>query len=365
MANNNDLKAIEEERETAIEQSNSRYDEMIGSVEQKYDALQEQVTQNADQQAQIQQDRTDLALKQLEQQKEKAEKEHVKEQSNAYTDWQKQSAAYGANAEAMASMGLKGTGYAESSQVRMYTAYQSRVASAKASLDAAILSYNNGMDEAKLQNSAALAQIYAQANQQRLELALQGFQYQNQLIQEKANQELQLKSYYDSKWQNALSQITREKELALQAERDKRNYELELLKLQQEGYDDGLKINGDGPYLELNRDKRPTELDGHGKLAETADEVEFQIKDSNGKTQTVTETLFRAADGTLWYWDDRQKKYVQFLAGNASSTSNNSQVASPSTDQKVGKHTAIPGGGTQVAHADSVPIQLLIPAKWR
>ena len=365
MATNNDLKAIEEERETAIEQSNSRYDEMIGSVEQKYDDLQEQVTENAEQQAQIQQEQTNLALEQLEQQKEKAEKEHVKEQSNAYTDWQKQSAAYGANAEAMASMGLKGTGYAESSQVRMYTAYQSRVASAKASLDAAILSYDNGMKEAKLQNSAALAQIYAQANQQRLELALQGFQYQNQLIQEKANQELQLKSYYDSKWQNTLSQITREKELALQAERDKRDYELELLKLQQEGYGADLELKGDGANLELNRDKRPTELGGHGKLAETADEVEFQIKDSNGKTQTVTETLFRAADGTLWYWDDRQKKYVQVLTGNASSPSNNSQVPPPSTGQKVGKHTAIPGGGTQVAHADSVPSQLFIPAKWR
>ena len=306
MANNNDLKAIEEERETAIEQSNSRYDEMIGSVEQKYDDLQEQVTENAEQQAQIQQDRTDLALKQLEQQKEKAEKEHVKEQSNAYTDWQKQSAAYGANAEAMASMGLKGTGYAESSQVRMYTAYQSRVASAKASLDAAILSYNNGMDEAKLQNSAALAQIYAQANQQRLELALQGFQYQNQLIQEKANQELQLKSYYDSKWQNALSQINREKELALQAERDKRDYELELLKLQQENYNEGLKIK---------ETDRPTEIEGYGPLTETEDEVEFQIKDANGQTKTVTETLYSTKDGSLWYWDEQQKKHVLFKRG--------------------------------------------------
>lgn len=363
MANNNDLKAIEEERETAIAQSNSRYDEMIGSVEQKYDDLQEQVTENAEQQAQIQQEQTNLALEQLEQQKEKAEKEHVKEQSNAYTDWQKQSAAYGANAEAMASMGLKGTGYAESSQVRMYTAYQSRVASAKASVDAAILSYDNGMKEAKLQNSAALAQIYAQANQQRLELALQGFQYQNQLIQEKANQELQLKSYYDSKWQNALSQINREKELALQAERDKRNYELELLKLQQEGYGDDLEIKGDGPYLELKGDGangdreainadnlgldsdevstayykgplnwdvakfgafsngyQPKGISGHGNLKKTGHTVRFQTQTLSGQKQTLVQNIWEAEDGTWWRWEGRQNKYIQVRKPHADGT---------------------------------------------
>lgn len=354
MANNNDLKAIEEERETAIAQSNSRYDEMIGSVEQKYDDLQEQVTENAEQQAQIQQEQTNLALEQLEQQKEKAEKEHVKEQSNAYTDWQKQSAAYGANAEAMASMGLKGTGYAESSQVRMYTAYQSRVASAKASLDAAILSYDNGMKEAKLQNSAALAQIHAQANQQRLELALQGFQYQNQLIQEKANQELQLKSYYDSKWQNTLSQITREKELALQAERDKKDYELELLKLQQEGYGSDLKIKGDGANgdreainadnLGLDSDEvstayykgprnsdvakygafsngyQPKGISGHGKLKATGHTVRFQTQTLSGQEQILTQNIWEAEDGTWWRWEGRQNKYIQIRKPNADGT---------------------------------------------
>lgn len=340
MANNNDLKAIEEERETAIEQSNSRYDEMIGSVEQKYDDLQEQVTENAEQQAQIQQEQTNLALEQLEQQKEKAEKEHVKEQSNAYTDWQKQSAAYGANAEAMASMGLKGTGYAESSQVRMYTAYQSRVASAKASLDAAILSYDNGMKEAKLQNSAALAQIHAQAHQQRLELALQGFQYQNQLIQEKANQELQLKSYYDSKWQNALSQITREKELALQAERDKRDYELELLKLQQEGYREA--INADnlgldsyevstayykGPrnsdvakYGAFSNGYQPKGISGHGNLKKTGHTVRFQTQTLSGQKQTLVQNIWEAEDGTWWRWEGRQNKYIQVRKPNADGT---------------------------------------------
>ena len=118
----------------------------------------------ADKQSQLQQEQTDFAIEKIEQQKEQAKQDYTKEQSGAYVDWQKQSGAYvdwqkqsnqyGANAEAMASQGMAGTGYSESSQVSMYNTYQNRVTTAKEAYSRAILNYNNAITEARLQNNS-------------------------------------------------------------------------------------------------------------------------------------------------------------------------------------------------------------------
>lgn len=128
------------------------------------------------------QDRTDFEVKKIEQQKEEAKKDLEKEQTAAYVDYQKQINPYGANAEQLASQGMGGTGYAESSRVKMYSAYQNRVAIAKESYNKAVVSYNNAMTEARLQNSTVLAQLAFDTLTKSLELSLQGLQYRNELL---------------------------------------------------------------------------------------------------------------------------------------------------------------------------------------
>lgn len=201
---------VESAKGQALTELEQTYAGMIGQSDQFYNA-QIQATQDwAAKQQQLQQDRTDFAIEQINQQKEQANKDYLKEQSGAYVDWQKQSNKYGTNAEQMASAGLTGTGFAESSQVSMYNTYQNRVAAARESYNQAVLNYNNAIKDAMLQNNEALAQIAYESLQKSLELSLAGFQYKNQLILEQSNKKIELDNMYYNRYQDVLQQINHE-----------------------------------------------------------------------------------------------------------------------------------------------------------
>lgn len=219
MANYNDsrLTEIEEQKQAALNNVEQLYGGMIQESDQYYKDRIEASKQWAEQQQQIQNEQTDFALQQIEQQKEQAQQSYQKEQTAAYTDWMKQSNQYGANAEKMAAAGLAGTGYSESSQVRMYNAYQQRVATAKQSIDQALTNYTNAMTTARIQNNAALAQIAAEAFQQQLELSLQGFQYKNNLLLQKEQTRQNYDNTYYQRYMAMLDQINTERALAQQA----------------------------------------------------------------------------------------------------------------------------------------------------
>lgn len=74
----------------------------------------------------------------------------------------------------------------------------------------------NSITQARLQNNSALAQIAYQSLQQQLELALQGFQYKNQLLLDKADKKLAVENQYYTRWQDVLSQMNTENALAEQ-----------------------------------------------------------------------------------------------------------------------------------------------------
>lgn len=204
------FRQVEEDKKSAMENIDSTYEKMIEDSDDYYQKQIEASQQWADTQSKLQQEQTDFAIEKLEQQKEQTRKDYIKEQSGAYVDWQKQSNQYGANAESMASMGMTGTGYSESSQVSMYNTYQNRVASARSSFELAKTNYDNAMNEARLQNNSVLAQIAYEALQAQLELSLQNFQYKNTLILEKTNKKLELENTYYNRYQDVLAQINYE-----------------------------------------------------------------------------------------------------------------------------------------------------------
>ena len=205
---------VEEEKKEALTENEQLYGGMISESDQYYQAQQDAAQEWADKQTQLQNEQTEFAIDQIEQQKAQAEKDYIKEQSGAYVDWQKQSNQYGANAEAMAAQGMTGTGYSESSQVSMYNTYQNRVATAREAFSRAVLNYDNAIKDARLQNNAALAEIAYQALQTQLELALEGFQYKNQLLIQQANMKLEIDNMYYSRYQDVLQQINQENALA-------------------------------------------------------------------------------------------------------------------------------------------------------
>lgn len=205
---------VEADKKAALNEVEKTYGGMIKDSDKFYQAQIDASKQWADTQTKLQQEQTDFAIEKIEQQKDQTKKDYLKEQSGAYVDWQKQSNNYGANAEQMASQGMTNTGYSESSQVSMYNTYQNRVATARESYNRAILNFNNGIQEARLANNSALAEIRFKALQQQLELSLQGFQYKNTLVQAKADKKTQLDSEYYSRYQDVLKQINTENALA-------------------------------------------------------------------------------------------------------------------------------------------------------
>jgi hypothetical protein len=210
------LTNVESAKKEAIANSNKTYDNMINQTDAQYNELIQANKDYATKQQELQQANTDFAIEQINQQKEKAEKDYTKEQIGAYTDYQKVTDQYGVNAEKQATAGLQNTGYSESSKVQAFTTYQNRYSTAREVYNNAVLSYDNAIKDAQLKNNAQLAEIAYQSLQTQLEYALQGFQYKNELLQTKLNTQIQLDAEYNNRYQQVLSQINTENSLAEQ-----------------------------------------------------------------------------------------------------------------------------------------------------
>ena len=131
--NDQQFQQVNADKNAAISQTNQAYDSMINDTQAEFQKQIDATNNWGQTQQKLQQERTDFTVDQINQQKDQAQKDLHKEQQAAYTNWQKQSSNYGANAEQMAASGLKNTGFSESSQVSMYNTYQNRVATARES----------------------------------------------------------------------------------------------------------------------------------------------------------------------------------------------------------------------------------------
>jgi hypothetical protein len=231
------LTDVTKAEQDAIKESSQTWDKQIADSQGFFDKQIEASKDWAETQKKNQQAQTDFAIDKIEQEKAQAKKDYTKEQSGAYVDWQKQSNQYGVNAEQMAAGGMTNTGFSESSQVSMFNTYQNRVTAARESYQRAVLNYNNSIQEAKLQNNSILAEIAYKALQEQLTLALEGFQYKNQLIEKKTADKRALQSLYQQKYQSVLDAIY--KEDALNEDRRQHN---ETLAEQRRQYNLDLKF---------------------------------------------------------------------------------------------------------------------------
>ena len=225
---------VESDKNQALAEVDKTYDGMIGQSDKFFQDQIDASKQWADTQTQLQKEQTDFTIEKIEQQKDKAHKDYIKEQSGAYVDWQKQSNQYGVEAERQASAGMDGTGFSESSQVSMYNTYQNRVATAREVYTQAVLNYDNAIKDARLQNNAILAEIAHNALKEQLELGIQGFQYKNSLIIDKANKKIEVDNNYYNRWQDVLNQINTENAMAEEVRQFNKNYDLQSKQLDEE-----------------------------------------------------------------------------------------------------------------------------------
>lgn len=311
---------VEADKKAALNEVDVTYGNMISNSDKYFQSQIDASKDWADKQSQLQQEKTDFAIEKIEQDKAQAKKDYTREQSGAYVDWRKQSNEYGPEAEKMASAGLANTGYSESSQVSMYNTYQNRVTAARESYNQAVLGYNNAITEARLQNNSILAEIAYEALQKQLELSLQGFQYKNQLIIEKANKKTQLESEYYARYQDVLKQINTENALAEEV----RQYNATLAHQQAQLAEQKRQFNA-----QLAEQKRQFNATHSG----SNDSPEKKI-DKKSSKQTNSKVYKEAKDEHI-----QQKKYQQATASAYEYL--NKLIASGATKDKVSNEIAI------------------------
>lgn len=223
--NDETLQEYKSTKNNLINEAQTNYNKVSSGAEEKYNELINATKDYGETQAEITQQKTDQTIAEINQNKELAEKDYIKEQKSAYTDYAKQTNAYGTNAEVQASAGLQGSGYSESSRVSMYNTYQNRYATARESYNRAVMNYDNQIAQAQIQNSAQLAEIAFNSLQTQLQLALEGFQYQNDLLNNLLSQKLNISSTYDNLWQSQYNTLLNEaqfnEQMAYQRERDR------------------------------------------------------------------------------------------------------------------------------------------------
>lgn len=210
------FKEVEKEKQEQLNTIDNTYNNMINNSDSFYQKQIDAANEYKDTQTQLQNEQTQLSIDEINQQKDKLQKDYIKEQKGAYADWQKESNRYGANAETQASNGLRNTGYSESSQVSMYNQYQSRVATARETYNTGVQNYDRSIAQARLSNNSKLAEIAYNTLQTTLELGLNGFQYKNQLLLNQIEAKQNVDNTYYGRWQNVLSQINTENALAEQ-----------------------------------------------------------------------------------------------------------------------------------------------------
>lgn len=213
---------VKNEQTQQENQVNNIYDNILNNSDKYYQDQIDAAKEYADKQSELQQAQTDFAIQQIEQQKEQTQKDYTKEQKGAYVDYMKKTKS---NAQNMANGGLNNTGYSESSIVSMYNQYQSRVGTARETLNQAILNYNNSIQQATLANNEKLAEIAFNALQTQNQLNQQAFEYKNAIILEKEQALQQVNDRYYARYQDVLNQINNEIELQMAIDQVNREYE--------------------------------------------------------------------------------------------------------------------------------------------
>ena len=294
---NNQLSELEINRQNDLTQLNQQYQNAINETEQAYKQAADQYTIDAndgrttavEQLMETQTALTEQAVKEIEQQREQSEKDYIKEQAGAYADWQKQSDAYGVNAEKMASNGLTRSGYSESSQVQMYSDYQSRVSTARDVFKRAELNFTNAITNARLQNNAALAQIALDAFQRQSEIALAGLTAKNGLLSEWTSQKLAVNTRYDNKYQTILDQIYREEQMQLQREQMQLDADLAYARMAQDAAQHSASLAQSQAQFEAGLAADKEKLDWQATQNEL--DREFEREQYNTKTTAANEEL--------------------------------------------------------------------------
>lgn len=71
-------------------------------------------------------------------------------------------------------------------------------------------------------------------------------------------------------------------------------------------------LNSDAEeYGTFSNGYQPKGISGYGNVKDSGDTITFETQTLSGQKQTVTQTIWKTPDGTKWYWEGRENKYLK------------------------------------------------------
>ena len=316
--NDETLQEYKSTKNNLINEAQANYNKVSSGAEEKYNELINASKDYGETQAEITQKQTDQTIAEINQNKELAEKDYIKEQKSAYTDYAKQTNAYGTNAEIQASAGLQDSGYSESSKVSMYNTYQNRYMTARESYNRAVMNYDNQIAQAQIQNSALLAEIAYNSLQTQLQLALEGFQYQNDLLNNLLSQKLNISSTYDSLWQSQYNTLLNEAQFNEQMAYQKQRDAVADSQWQQQFNLSKAKSSGSGGSSKLTSGS--SKNSGGSKLSDGSNVDSLYNKIKGSQPEGLTDNMSGRLKYEKWEANASKELQAQYESGNISKT---------------------------------------------
>lgn len=204
------LAKIESEKQNAISNANSVYQNLNNQAENLYNQQQQYAADYQKTQDEVLDKQLANQTAKIEQQKQVATQNRDTEAKRARNDYQAYINPYGVNAESLASRGLLNSGLSETSQLGGYNTYQNRVASANKALQDAITAYDNDINDAQLHNDVAKAQNALTKLEMQLKYAQSYYDTSSELAQNSLANQQSLNSQYANQYQAMLGQILNE-----------------------------------------------------------------------------------------------------------------------------------------------------------
>ena len=281
------------EQQQLLNDYESQYNTRLDQYSNLMDQQQANLDTWANTQKELQQKQTDYNIGLIEQNKQEAKEATEKETQDAYVDYMKKSNQYGGTSELLAAQGLATQGFSESSKIAIYNTYQNRVSNAKTALTKANVQYDNQIQQALLNNDSSLAEIALQQLQQSYQIALQGFEYKDNLYQERLGYIQDINNTYFNRNQtlqnriddynaqlNAINQYQEQMELERQQrELQRQQWEREFAEQQRQfnvTTSNKYNINGGG-FTDFTE-----QLDDFGNNAATQNKSDFYFKSTTG-----------------------------------------------------------------------------------
>ena len=296
------LSVINQQKQEAINQSNSMYEGLLTDNENLYN----QSNQYAEQYEQTQNNALDqqLAFQDdlINQQKQEAQKNMEAEQKRAQNDYMAFVNPYGVQAESQASSGLLNSGVSETSKLGGFNTYQNRLATANKAMQDAFTQYNNDINEARLNNDVQKAQNALTKLQMQLEASQNFYSNKATISQNQLSNNQSLDSEYYNRYQTEYNNIQaeREREEAIRQFNEQMAFQQQQFEYQKQ-QDALAQQNWEREYA-LSK----SQSGGYGPLGDDGEELTGK-KSENGRTiaaNPYTGTINPDAQYGVFEWSE-------------------------------------------------------------